>query len=279
MGDIVAEIFKFLFKLNFIRGSYYGFYKRVFRPLQLFHGVKKSIQIKGSALQLHIDDWVQQNAFLLGEYEEAEFMAISTFIKHDCVFIDIGANFGWYTLYASSLIGKDGNVIAFEPFPENYKRLKKNIELNPKRKIIAENVAVGEKKGQLDLYYNKEEQNLGMVSKNMTPNSSKKTVPMIALNDYVIDKNIEKIDFIKIDIEGAEFHALKGMKTVLKKYKPVLLIEILHYQDDSKLILSFLKDLGYQQLFIADNGSIKAKESNETRENYIFTYSAKIQGQ
>ena len=102
---------------------------------------------------------------------------------------------------------------------------------------------------------------------------------MIALDDYVIDKNIEKIDFIKIDIEGAEFHALKGMKTVLKKYKPVLLIEILHYQDDRKLILSFLKDLGYQQLFIADNGSIKAKESNETRENYIFTYSAKIQGQ
>ena len=271
MRGLIAEIFKILFKIEFFKGTYYGFYKRVFKPLDLFHGVEKNIRINGSHFQLHIDDWVQQNVFFLGEYEPAELKAIGPYLKDDAVFIDVGANFGWYTLFASSIIGNEGQVVAFEPFPENFKRLSQNIGLNPNRKIIAENLAVGEQKGVLDLYYNKEEQNLGMVSKNATLNSKKKTVPMIAFDDYVREHNIKKIDFIKIDIEGAELQALQGMKEVLRKLKPVLLVEILKEQNDRNSILSFLLDLGYQQFYITDDGAISSIETTVNRDNYLFT--------
>jgi FkbM family methyltransferase len=270
MRDLIAEIFKILFKVEFFKGTYYGFYKRVFKPLDLFHGVKKNIQINGSNFQLHIDDWVQQNVFFLGEYEPAELKAIKPYLKEDSVFIDVGANFGWYSLFSSFVIGNQGKVIAFEPFPENFRRLSQNISLNPNRKIIAENLAVGQQKGSLDLFYNNQEQNLGMVSKNATPNSRKKNVPMIAFDDYVSDNKIDKIDFIKIDIEGAELQALMGMKEVLRKLKPVLLVEILKEQNDRNSILSFLSGLGYQQFYITNDGAISEIETTVNRDNYLF---------
>ena len=83
MRGLIAEIFKILFKIEFFKGTYYGFYKRVFKPLDLFHGVEKNIRINGSHFQLHIDDWVQQNVFFLGEYEPAELKAIGPYLKDD----------------------------------------------------------------------------------------------------------------------------------------------------------------------------------------------------
>ena len=93
---------------------------------------------------------------------------------------------------------------------------------------------------------------------------------MIAFDDYVSDNKIDKIDFIKIDIEGAELQALMGMKEVLRKLKPVLLVEILKEQNDRNSILSFLSDLGYQQFYITNDGAISETETTVNRDNYLF---------
>lgn len=94
---------------------------------------------------------------------------------------------------------------------------------------------------------------------------------MIAFDDYVRDNKIDKIDFIKVDIEGAELQALKGMKEVLRKLKPVLLVEILKEQNDRNTILSFLSDLGYQQFYISNDGAISEIETSVNRDNYLFS--------
>src|SRR5690606_12921859 len=112
----------------------------------------------------HIDDWIQQNLYFLGEYEMAELKAIEQFLTDDGVFIDIGANIGLYTLYAFQVKNKNIQIISFEPFSENFKTLSQNIALNGLTNVRLEKIAIGEKEGIVNLYYDERDKNLGMVS-------------------------------------------------------------------------------------------------------------------
>ena len=271
MGKLTAEFFRNLFKIPFFRKKYFGFHKHIFAPYQLFSGVKKEISYRGNIqLKVHLDDWIQQQLYFLGDYEKPEIDYLSAFLKPGNVFIDIGANIGLFSLNASKIVGNNGKVYAFEAFPPNYKQCKENILLNNFQNIIVENKAISSQNSTMEILYNEKDKNIGMASAFLKDFTSKEIVESITLDQYSSNQNITKIDLIKIDIEGGEFDAILGMTKVLTELKPQVLIEINH---------KTLQDSGHSETEIINLLSkfnykiIKKLSGDEQSYNAVFGFS------
>lgn len=272
MRSLIASIFRQLFKVPFFRKRFYGLHKRVFYPYKLFQGVIKKANYFGVQFKLHIDDWIQENIYFVQDYECAELLFIQNTLKADDVFVDIGANIGVHSMMASEIISDKGKVISFEASQHNFLRLQEHITLNQANNIEAHHLAVAECNKDITLFYNEEEGNKGMVSAYGKHKSHSEKIKAVALDSFLAQT---KIDFIKIDIEGGEFDALKGMKNILQTQNPVLLIEleedIIEQTDyEEKDIIDFLAQLGYARNYLSDHGTLIAKNENPARKNYIF---------
>lgn len=273
MKIFLSYLFKLFFKIPFLKGTYFGFHKRFFKPYNLFEGTIKTVSFQNVKFELQIEDWIQQNIYFLGAYEKAELNLLNSHLSEDSVFVDIGANFGLYSLVASQKITNSGEIICFEPFPKNYAALKKNISLNSKSYIISENIALGDKKDELKLYYQPNEKNLGMVSANFMENSKTIKVDVMSFDEYVKENGVDKIDFIKIDVEGFENQVINGMKKTLELFSPMILIEIF----DEDILKSnhhnahdYLTRIGYSKYFIDDFGNLTGENTNPNRKNYFY---------
>ncbi len=146
------------------------------------------------------------------------------------VFVDIGANVGFYSLLAALFFDR---VYAFEPTPSTYKRLMGNISDSEKSNIVPYSYALSDQNGTMKLYENPT--NLGGNSFNGFSEEFKKKslrsewfsydVPVKKYDDVVKESRIEQIDLIKIDVEGHESQVLKGSLESIEKFKPLLFIE------------------------------------------------------
>lgn len=157
--------------------------------------------------------------------------------KQEDVVIDVGAHIGPYTLKASSLVGVNGKVLAIEADPSNYDILNRNIDLNKFTNATAVNYAAYSKEEKIKLYLpsKEEEEELSHTKYNTiiqdrAHNETKFVEVQANTLDYLLQSNgikHEKVNWIKIDVEGAEFEVLKGAKDILSKsYNISLLIEI-----------------------------------------------------
>lgn len=182
----------------------------------------KFVEINGNKIYLDSLDVLNLSK---PQYRESALVEIlKKEIKKGYNILDLGANIGYYTFLLADLAGSKGKVFAFEPSPENFNLLKKNVEANNYKNIILENAGVSDKTGIAKLYlYGPLTNSLGT---NIYPEQKKidsVIVKIVRLDDFF--KNyIDRIDFIKIDIEGAEGMALKGMRNLLIKNKDVKLI-------------------------------------------------------
>ncbi len=155
-------------------------------------------------------------------YEPLETQLVKREIKRGNVVLDLGANIGYYTLIFAKLVGEEGKVFAFEPDPTNFALLEKNIEMNGYKNVILVQKAVSNKDGKLKLYLS--EYSMGdHAIFNLYEGCKFIEIEVIRLDDYF--KNYEgKIDFIKIDTEGAEEQAIQSMLNLLKKNKTVKIL-------------------------------------------------------
>ncbi len=167
-------------------------------------------------------DWLGMNIYF-GSYERKEMLMVSKISKPNWVALDIGANIGYYTVFLEKKINC-ARVHAFEPSPREYQLLKENVEKNNCKNIITHNIALGDQESTIKLYTSSE--NIGKNSINYFDSSDQSvTVYMKVLNEFISQLGITQIDFIKIDVEGAEPMVLKGAAETLKKFKPVILYE------------------------------------------------------
>ena len=152
---------------------------------------------------------------LWGEYEPFETRLFTSHIQSGHVVLDIGANIGYYTLLAARLVGPQGAVYAFEPDPDNFALLQKNIHRNGYRNVVLKNQAVADENGKIELF--KGGENWGG-HRIYDPGDSQEhiTVDAIVLDDFFKGETTD-IDLIKMDIEGAEVRAIQGMSTLLEK--------------------------------------------------------------
>ncbi len=174
-------------------------------------------EIQGSKMFLDTNDSL--NLSILGVYGELDTKIIKKQLNENDIVIDVGANIGYYTLLSAKSVGNAGRVFAFEPEPENFKLLQKNIKVNNYKNTITENYAVSNTNGKISLFLAKN----GIVGHRIYDSddcSDSILVNKITLDDYFTKLNLlDKINFVKIDVEGFEFGVLKGMVKIIEKSK------------------------------------------------------------
>jgi FkbM family methyltransferase len=163
---------------------------------------------------------------LLDNYEPAETRFVRKHLKGGDTFLDIGANIGWFTLLANSLVGPSGQDHAFEPHPIIGDYLGKTLEMNKLANVRLHRAGVFDEVLSADLAWSKNTDNFGgsfiLRDQATTSDMRTQTVPLVSLDSL----ELGKVDFIKIDIEGAEMRAFKGGMHLLSKYRPVVLSEL-----------------------------------------------------
>lgn len=160
------------------------------------------------------------------EFEESEYF--KKIISKGMNIVDIGSNIGYFSLLFSKWTGSNGRVYCFEPDEENYQLLLKNIRYNDANNIILQKKALSDKKGKTTLFIDEinkgDHRIIDMIAYTKDEKMGKKKVEVETTTlDSEIPLN-EKIDLIKMDIQGAEMLALKGMKELIKKNLKITLL-------------------------------------------------------
>lgn len=219
-----------------------------------------------------------------GCYEEEETNMVSRILQYykdneDFVMFDVGANVGWYSLNALKRVPKI-KLYAFEPGPITYNRLIKNLELNGFGDNVAYNVGLYNENGKLDFYYDRVRAGASsLVNIQEKADIDKVTVDMIRMDDWAKENHVDKVDFIKCDVEGAELFVYKGGMGLIEKSKPIIFSEMLrkwsakfgYHPND---IIDLFADVGYE-CFVIQNDKLKrfGRVDEETVEtNYFFLH-------
>jgi len=173
------------------------------------------VNVQGNKMYVDCKDKFMAPPLLMHGYYEKDITKILTDqVKPGMTFVDIGANFGYYSLMASKLVRRHGKVYAFEPEPHNYSILSKNVHINNCKNIVLLQKAVSNTIGRVKLF--KDEVNLGAPSFSQL-NIDKKDgfvyVETVDLDSYFKDLHV---DFIKMDAQGAEGFIIDGAEKILK---------------------------------------------------------------
>tara|TARA_Y100001958_G_scaffold111205_1_gene78582 strand:+ start:1186 stop:2133 length:948 start_codon:yes stop_codon:yes gene_type:complete len=199
-----------------------------------------------------------------GIYEPHSYSLVKKYLKKGMTFLDVGANCGYYTILAGSIVGSDGKVISFEPSSNYFNELQKNVKNNYLENVQCINKGLSDKKEILELI--SDGSNASFVEgwmkevifssdkvsdsykKHKTLNSEK--AHLNTLDDEINRLGIKAVDFIKIDIEGYENNFYKGAINTIKEHRPLILLEYTAGVSN-KLILPSLNKLNYN--FIPEN--------------------------
>jgi FkbM family methyltransferase len=149
----------------------------------------------------------------LQDYEPDTVRVMRENIRQGMTVVDAGANIGYFTMIASRLVGERGKVYAIEPGPDNLRFLRRNVEVNALRNVQVLPNAVGSQ-NRLRTFYLRE---VG-TTHSFSPSVNGASVQAIDVNEISLDTAIEEpIDFIKLDIEGEEIEAIKGMQQLFER--------------------------------------------------------------
>jgi FkbM family methyltransferase len=196
--------------------------RRIGMKLMSWH-LKPVFQWDGHTVHMNPSDFgVSFELQSTGEYEGASMDYVRRTLQPGMVFVDVGANIGLFTLTAARQIGANGRVFAFEPGNDNCALLRKNVEVNNYTgNVTVIEKAVSNKSGTCTLFkseFNPADHRIYEVSKDR----KSMEIECIALDDYFKPGN--RIDMIKMDIEGAEELAIKGMERILTETKKLQLV-------------------------------------------------------
>lgn len=189
--------------------------------------------------------------YALGTNELPVQQALAAYLRPGGVFYDIGANVGFFSVIGARLVGEKGSVIAFEPVPENAAAVRHNCELNGFSQVQVWEAAVSDSSGagELQLAHFSGGASLAIVA---PPPDMKGTlrVKLVTIDELVAHKQIAPPSLVKIDVEGAEIHVLRGMQSTIESYRPIIFLELDDGERNDFLrkkseCMVFLKQMGY----------------------------------
>ena len=184
-----------------------------------------------------------------GYYQESfESQLLFNLLNSGSIFLDIGANFGYYAVTAAKLTGSEGTVCAFEPNEDAYKLLQANVEINGFQEIVrCHQACVGAEDGETDFYVSEESSFSGMSPTGRSKLRQKVRVPVCTLDSILSQLELSQIDAMKIDVEGYEFAVLRGaMETLRRSPNLVIVMEVSAKNLDeqrSEALISALTDV------------------------------------
>lgn len=220
-------------------------------------------------------------------YEAIDANIIFNLIEPAMVFFDIGANIGWY---ATNVAKRDEtiSVYAFEPIPETFNQLKINVALNNLCNVNLYNTGFSDIAQTLIFYVDPYASGCAS-ARNLLENKNiqKITSNVITLDDFVNDNGLNRLDFIKCDVEGAELFVYKGGIESIKKYQPIIFTEMLRkwsskFNYHPNEIIKFFSDLGYRCFTALPNEKLQEffrMDESTIETNFFFLHTSKHEKQ
>ena len=212
-------------------------------------------------------------------WEEMETTFVSSNIRPGDVFVDVGANIGYFSMLAAQ--NQPARVLAFEPVPGTFDLLTRNIRHNNLGEIIEPvNMALGSRdrtaksvcalgpKNHIEYTLDDDDAGLATVEVRIGP-----------LDGWLKEHaSIERVDFIKVDIEGYEYEFLRGARETIRSFRPMVLMEVEEYRlakfgVTAEEVFGFMKEAGYEYLRVGPEeivpGTCPEKDLSMTR-NFVF---------
>lgn len=213
-------------------------------------------------------------------HEEETTALFKKLVKPGDVVLDLGANIGYFTMLAARLVGPTGKVFSFEPEPANFRYLSKNIEINGFGNALASQVAVADKPGKTRLFvcsYDSGHHTINQAEGIEAYRRGRKSVvtsidiDTVSIDEFLRGKT-DRVDIIKMDVEGAEALALAGMKETLARNRDVkvfleyfpLLMRKMHTSPEA-YAESLLTDFGFSMYAIGQDYSMKGVSGDPIR--------------
>jgi FkbM family methyltransferase len=241
-------------KANYFKQRYHSFLSRFPMPTRLPFGAW----------------WIKRNdnlaeTLLTGSFEAAELAFVEKLLQPGMIVLDIGAHQGLYTLLASKRVGPSGRVFSFEPSPRERRALRLNLALNFCRNVSVQGLAVGNQETTADLFVVQGSQTgcNSLRPPDILGSTKPVRVRVTSLDQWLPRNGISRVDFIKVDVEGAELEVLKGAVGLLQKRpRPVILAEVQDVRTGpwgyrAKDILTLLLAAGYAWFRTLPNGSLE----------------------
>jgi len=191
---------------------------------------------------------IGREMFLNGIWEPEVTKYICPRIAQGMTVIDVGADIGYYTLLFAKRVGTEGRVIAFEPIPSAIEKLEQNIRLNGYTNVTVCHYALFSSSGHAIL---ESPFQLSRINPAKTTSEKKDIqVQTRVFDECVSNLKVQRIDLVKIDVEGAELDVLHGMRHSLERYHPALLIEVHpntigYFNHGSEDLVKFLAAMKY----------------------------------
>lgn len=214
------------------------------------------IKLVGSSIGLDDPD------LAFGEYEVGTKRLFESILRPGMIVADAGANIGYYTVLASRLVGRTGRVFAFECDPLNLKVLKQNVDRNQCENVLILSSAVSSEDGTRLFFSNREDPTQSSLHPSSRALIEPVVVETVKLDSFFARLDWPRVDLVKLDIEGAELAALRGMRGLLSRnpdlnliveYAPTLLRAAGVKPDN---LLDYLWGLGYAIRVINDDASL-----------------------
>jgi len=226
-----------------------------------------------------LTDHVERHIYFLGQYEPVEAFLLTRLLKPGMTVVDGGANVGAHTLMAATAVGPDGAVHAFEPVPRTADRLEAHVSDSGLDNVTVNRAALWSEPDTVTLSLPPDNlDNAGAFSLRGGDSASAVRAPALRLDDYVEERALSQVDLVKLDLEGAELPALRGMPRVLERMRPLLLVEICQatcrrFGYEPGAIWELLAGLGYRGYAIGESsaasGEIAGLEGIE-QQNVVF---------
>jgi len=264
LTDIVNDIKSLLEANPGIRSLYIGDYTALVR---LKFGRRLYVDSR--------DIGVAQHIMVTGVWEQHYTNLVKRIVKPGDTFVDVGANFGYYSVLGGAFVGSHGKVFSFEPSPRPFQLLKMSMKANGFLKQNGTNIyefGVSDHIGEASFNYKDGDFGGGSL---FIPSArlEKETFTEVTIKLSTLDimlKDVEKIDFIKIDAEGSEVSVIKGMEDLINRSPEMkILIEFYprfiekHMNVDS--FANYLHDFGFN-FYLVDKSNLKAITHDQLKE-------------
>ena len=214
-----------------------------------------SVRINGLSMTLDLQSDAHKGMYY-GLYEEAEVRFMRRCLHNDSVFLDVGSATGYYVAQAAGVIGSRGSIHCFEPVPEFFAILENNVKIsNLQVPVFLNPVAVSDTISVATMLVDSGKSRLINTATSGTETDLRKAegqfieVRTVTLDHYIREKEIARIDFIKLDIEGHELWGLKGLRNHLESGgRPTILTEVgwEAQTENREELFSYLESFGYK---------------------------------
>jgi len=195
-----------------------------------------------------------RGVYIFRDSLEPEFYYLEKLLDRSGVFVDVGASTGIYTIKAALHYGDSGLVLSLEPFPDVFATLCYNIQANNLSNVRLRNICAGAVTGEGSLWLNSNRPNLFSLHRDDPRAQSMRTLT-VALDDLFKLEKLSRLDYLKIDVEGAEQEILNGARSIIKQYRPIIQTEM--------IMKDFLLKLPSYTVFRAPNSPNKIHVPNE----------------